>query len=103
VRNRRERKTMTRLFAAWNKPAVSILLFWLFVGLCTLLLNRPLSAENKYMKEMGVSVGETSVPSDEDIEPSDQEIEPSDQNVEPSDQNVEPSDQNVEPSDEDVE
>ncbi len=94
---------MTRLFAAWNKPAVPILLSWLLVGLCTLLLNCPLEAENKYMKEMGVSVGETSVPSDEDVEPSSEYVTPSGENVEPSDEDVEPSGEYVTPSGEDVE
>jgi len=77
-------------FASWNKPAVSILFLGSFVALCTLLWNPALAAENKYMKDMGVSVGETSVPSGEGVSPSDVSVGASDEYVTPSDEGVLP-------------
>ena len=81
---------MTRLFASWNQPAVSILFLGLFVGFCTVLWNRPLAAENKYMKDMGVSVGETSVPSGEGVSPSGEGVGASGEYVTPSGEGVLP-------------
>ena len=74
---------MTRLFGSWDQAAVSIFLVGLFVGSCTLLWNCPLAAKNKYMEEMGVSVGETSVPSGEDVSPSGEGVDASGEYVAP--------------------
>ena len=88
---------MNPSFASWKQPAVSILFLGLFVASCTLLWNRPLAAENKYMKDMGVSVGETSVPSGEGVSPSDEGVGASDEYVTPSGEGVSPSDEGVGP------
>ena len=79
---------MTRLFASWNQPAVSILFLGLLVCSCILLRNRPLAAEDKYMKDMEVSAGDTSVPSGEGAPPSDQGVGPSGEYTVPSGEDV---------------
>ena len=91
-------KTMTRLFASWNQPAVSILFLGLLVCSCILLRNRPLAAEDKYMKDMEVSAGDTSVPSAEGAPPSDQGVGPSGEYATPSDEEAPPSDQGAGPA-----
>jgi len=89
---------MTDCLGSWNRPALSPLVLGLLICSCTLFLNRPVAAEDKYMKDMEPSVGETSVPSDQGVPPSDLGVNPSGEYTTPSDQGVPPSDLGVNPS-----